>query len=192
MTQSKNGPKNYIDISPKKTSVQICSQTCCHIMLPWHRETRKRRQLNALPETQGMWPVRTTSCFLTHQMKMEGSALPPSWSCWAAQTNRWGKGTENSYYPLQLTNMPSVYLGPGTSSAEHLTPSLQRAYCPHVQIKEVGFKEGTELVQNHTAHKQCILEWEMATHSSILVWKTRRTEAPGGLQSKRLQRVGHD
>ena len=30
------------------------------------------------------------------------------------------------------------------------------------------------------------LENEMATHSSILVWK------PGGLQSTWLQRVGHD
>ena len=32
----------------------------------------------------------------------------------------------------------------------------------------------------------------MATHSSILVWKIPRTEEPGGLQSKGLQRVGHD
>ena len=32
-------------------------------------------------------------------------------------------------------------------------------------------------------------EKEMATHSSILVWKTPWTEDPGGLQS---QRVGHD
>ena len=33
------------------------------------------------------------------------------------------------------------------------------------------------------------LEKEMATHSSILVWKIPWTEEPGGLQSKRLQRV---
>ena len=36
------------------------------------------------------------------------------------------------------------------------------------------------------------LEEEMATHSSILVWKIQRTEEPGGLQSVRSQRVGHD
>ena len=36
------------------------------------------------------------------------------------------------------------------------------------------------------------LEEEMATHSSILAWKIPWTEEPGGLQSKGLQRVGHD
>ena len=34
------------------------------------------------------------------------------------------------------------------------------------------------------------LEKEMATHSSILAWKTPWTEKPGGLQSMGLQRVG--
>ena len=32
----------------------------------------------------------------------------------------------------------------------------------------------------------------MATHSSILAWRTPRTEEPGGLQSIASQRVGHD
>ena len=36
------------------------------------------------------------------------------------------------------------------------------------------------------------LEEEMATHSSILAWETPWTEEPGGLQSRRPQRVGHD
>ena len=36
------------------------------------------------------------------------------------------------------------------------------------------------------------LEKEMATHSSILAWKIPRMEEPGGLQSMRPQRVGHD
>ena len=36
------------------------------------------------------------------------------------------------------------------------------------------------------------LEKEMATHSSILVWEIPWTEEPGGLQSKELQRVGHN
>ena len=35
------------------------------------------------------------------------------------------------------------------------------------------------------------LEKEMAAHSSILLWKTPRTEEPGGLQSEGSQRVGH-
>ena len=34
-------------------------------------------------------------------------------------------------------------------------------------------------------------EKEMATHFSILSWRIPWTEEPGGLQSMRLQRVGH-
>ena len=36
------------------------------------------------------------------------------------------------------------------------------------------------------------LEKQMATHSSILAWEIAWTEEPGGLQSMRSQRVGHD
>ena len=36
------------------------------------------------------------------------------------------------------------------------------------------------------------LEEEMATHSSILAWKTPWTEEPGELQSIGLKRVRHD
>ena len=36
------------------------------------------------------------------------------------------------------------------------------------------------------------LEKGMATHSSILAWRISWTEEPGGLQSMRSQRVGHD
>ena len=36
------------------------------------------------------------------------------------------------------------------------------------------------------------LEKETATHSSIIAWKTPRTEEPGGPQSMRSQRAGHN
>ena len=36
------------------------------------------------------------------------------------------------------------------------------------------------------------LEEGMATHSSILAWEIPWTEEPDGLQSKGLQRVGHN
>ena len=36
------------------------------------------------------------------------------------------------------------------------------------------------------------LEKAMATHSSILFWRTPWTEESGGLQSMGSQRVGHD
>ena len=36
------------------------------------------------------------------------------------------------------------------------------------------------------------LEKGMAIHSSMLAWRIPRTEEPGGLQSMRSQRGGHD
>ena len=36
------------------------------------------------------------------------------------------------------------------------------------------------------------LDKEMATHSSLLVWRIPWSEEPGGLQSMGSQRVGHD
>ena len=36
------------------------------------------------------------------------------------------------------------------------------------------------------------LEEDMATHSSILAWRSPWTEEPGGLQTMGSQRVGHD
>ena len=36
------------------------------------------------------------------------------------------------------------------------------------------------------------LEKEMAIHSSILAWRIPWSEEPGGLQSMRFQRAGHD
>ena len=38
----------------------------------------------------------------------------------------------------------------------------------------------------------CIVEKEMATHSSILAWGIPWTEEPGGLQSIGSQGVGYD
>ena len=40
--------------------------------------------------------------------------------------------------------------------------------------------------------REDLLEKKMATHSSILAWKTPWTEEPGGLQSMGSQRVGHE
>ena len=46
--------------------------------------------------------------------------------------------------------------------------------------------------QAQSLHGEDPLEKEMATHSSILVWKIPWTEEPGRLQSMGSQRVGHD
>ena len=46
--------------------------------------------------------------------------------------------------------------------------------------------------QNRSLGWEDPLEKEMATHSSILAWRTSWMEEPGGLQSMGSQRVGHD
>ena len=46
--------------------------------------------------------------------------------------------------------------------------------------------------QNRPLSWEDPLEKEMATHSSILAWRSPWTEEPGGLQSRGSQRVGHD
>ena len=58
-----------------------------------------------------------------------------------------------------------------------------------------------QMVKNLPAMQEtqvCYLDWEdplkkeIATHYSILAWRTPWTEEPGGLQSTRSQRVTHD
>ena len=46
--------------------------------------------------------------------------------------------------------------------------------------------------QVQSLDREDLLEKEMATHSSILVWRISWTEEPGRLQPMRLRRVGHN
>ena len=46
--------------------------------------------------------------------------------------------------------------------------------------------------QVQSLSQEDLLEKEMATHSSILIWKIPWMEKPGRLQSMGSQRVGHD
>ena len=64
----------------------------------------------------------------------------------------------------------------------------------------IGASQVAQVVKNLPASEtwvqslsqEDLLEKEMATHSSILVWRISWTEEPGGLQSIGLQRVRHD
>ena len=47
-------------------------------------------------------------------------------------------------------------------------------------------------MQLHSLGREDPLEEEMTAHSSIHAWRITWTGEPGGLQSKGLQRVGHD
>ena len=63
-----------------------------------------------------------------------------------------------------------------------------------------GFPGGSEIkalpemreTQVRSLDREDALEKEMATYSSILVWRIPWTEEPGRLESTGPQRVGHD
>ena len=50
----------------------------------------------------------------------------------------------------------------------------------------------TKEMQVQSLDQEDLLEEGLATHSSMLSWRTPCTEKPGGLQSIKSQRVGHD
>ena len=60
---------------------------------------------------------------------------------------------------------------------------LQRIHLPMQETQETGVR---------SLGQEGPLEREMATHSNTLAWRIPWTEEPGGLQSKGLQRVGHN
>ena len=51
--------------------------------------------------------------------------------------------------------------------------------------------QGMQEMQVRSLGQEDPLKEEMTTHSSILAWNIPWTEESGGLQSMRLQRVGH-
>ena len=56
-------------------------------------------------------------------------------------------------------------------------------------VKNLPAMQGTWVRSMSGEHP---LEKGMVKHSSILAWRIPWTEEPGGLQSIRLQRVGHN
>ena len=77
---------------------------------------------------------------------------------------------------------PSGYLpDPGIETASLASPALAGRFFT-TSTTDLGWSLGWEDP----------LEEGMATHSSSLAWRIQWTEEPGGLQSVRSQRVGHD
>jgi len=59
-------------------------------------------------------------------------------------------------------------------------------------VKNLSATQYTQGMRVQSLGQEDPLEKEIATHSSILTWRIPWTEEPGGLQSMRFQRVGHD
>ena len=59
-------------------------------------------------------------------------------------------------------------------------------------LKNLPAIQETQETQAQSLGQEDPLEEGMVTHSNILAWRIPRTEESGGLQSKGLQRVGHE
>ena len=59
-------------------------------------------------------------------------------------------------------------------------------------VKNLPAMQETQEMRIQFLGQEDSLEEEMATHSCIFAWEIQWTEEPDGLQSKGLQRVGHD
>ena len=59
-------------------------------------------------------------------------------------------------------------------------------------VKNLSATQYTQGMRVQSLDQEDPLDKEIATHSSILTWRIPWTEEPGGLQSTRFQRVGHD
>ena len=63
---------------------------------------------------------------------------------------------------------------------------------PHLVVQMVKTPPAVQDTWVKSLGQEDSLEKGMTTHSSILAWIIPWTEKPGGLQSMRLQRTGHD
>ena len=59
-------------------------------------------------------------------------------------------------------------------------------------VKNLPTMQETQETRFQSLGQEDALEKKMATQSSILAWRIKWTKKPGGLQSMRSQRVGHD
>ena len=59
-------------------------------------------------------------------------------------------------------------------------------------VKNLPATQYTQVMRVQSLGQEDPLEKEIATHSSILIWRIPWREEPGGLQSMGFQRVGHD
>ena len=73
-----------------------------------------------------------------------------------------------------------------------LSPALQPLLGASLVAQMVKNLPAMKETWDQSLDQENPLEKEMATHSSILVWRIPWTEEPGGLQSMGSPRVGHD
>ena len=107
-----------------------------------------------------------------------------SWFPFLLQTElpRWDQGVEEVFKVFLQRNSASKATGFICKLSSHLGFPLTQSVKNQPAVQET-------LVRS--LGQEDPLKKEMATHSSILVWRSPWTEEPGGLQSMGSKRVGH-
>ena len=106
-----------------------------------------------------------------------------------------GKNTGVGCHFLPLGNFPTQGSNPGLLHCRWILYYLSRQERPRdvlVSWVDPPANAGDTREAVQSLGQEDSLEEEMATHSSILAWKTPWLEEPGGLQPTGSQRVGHD
>ena len=116
-----------------------------------------------------------------------------------------GKNTLVGSHSLLQGIFPTEELNPGLLHCRQILYHLSHQGSPNFSLQKHTLLNWASLVAQRLKRLPAMretwvrslgredpLEKEMATHSSILVWRIPWTEEPGGLQSMGLQRVGHD
>ena len=106
-------------------------------------------------------------------------ASPTQWTwVWASFGSWWWTGK-----PGLLQSMGSQWVGHNRETELHWTKPMAQRLKHLPTMRETGV---------WSLGQEDPLEKEMATHSSMLVWRIPWTEEPGGLQSMGSQWVRHD
>ena len=110
------------------------------------------------------------------------------WSGWMASLTQWTWvwASSGRYW---RTGKPGVRQSIGLQSQTQLSDWKTRASLAAPIVKSLPAVQESQL---RSLGPDNALEKGMATQSSILAWIIPWTEGPGGLQSIRLHRVGHD
>ena len=89
------------------------------------------------------------------------------------------------------TGVGSLFLLQGIFPTQGLNP-ISGSFPNSSVVKNMPTIQETQEIWVQSLGQEDPLEQEMITHSSILAWEIPWTEEPAGLQSRGLQRLGHD
>ena len=119
----------------------------------------------------------------------QSTGVSASTSVLPMNTQDWSPLKWTSWISLQSKGLWRVFSNTTVQKHQFFGAQLYVAFLVVQRLKRLPAMQATWV---QSLGREDPLEKEMATHSSILAWRTPCTEEPSGLQSMGSQRVGHD